>query len=145
MIPKKIILHHSLTKDSETVSWGAIRRYHTETMGWTDIGYHVGIELINDHYEVLLGRMLNEPGAHTSKHNMDSLGICFIGNFDLHEVTPDQWQLGIRVVCSLCQIFGISPTQIYGHRHFAHKTCPGLKFNVEGFRLQVLDTLRGIT
>lgn len=144
MIPKRIILHHSLTADSQTVSWNAIRRYHTEVLGWNDIGYHFGIELVGDRYEVLVGRMLNEVGAHTYGQNSDSIGICFIGNFDMSEVPPEQWNLGVRFVAGLCETVGnprISADMIFGHCDFSAKSCPGKKFNVKAFAEQVEDTL----
>ena len=58
MTPRRIIIHHSATKDGRTFSWSAIRRYHVHTLGWTDIGYHAGIELIGDDFECLFGRAL---------------------------------------------------------------------------------------
>jgi hypothetical protein len=53
--PNKIILHHSATADGPTVSWGAIRRFHVVECAWGAIGYHYGIELVGDYYEVLIG------------------------------------------------------------------------------------------
>lgn len=137
MRPTHIILHHSLTKDSQTVSWGAIRRYHTETLGWPGIGYHIGIELVGDYYEALLGQMLNHEGTHTKGHNHDSIGICFVGNFDQDEVPPEQWHKGLELTYWLCSIFSIPYHNVYGHRDFANKSCPGNNFNLGGFRLQL--------
>jgi len=34
-----VVIHHSLTKDGQAVSWGAIERFHRETQGWSDVGY----------------------------------------------------------------------------------------------------------
>jgi N-acetylmuramoyl-L-alanine amidase len=142
MKPEIIILHHSLTRDGETVSWGAIRRYHTETLGWSDCGYHAGIELVGDHYEILTGRMLNEKGAHVRGQNNHTLGICFVGNFDIDEVPPEQWNLGVRYVASLCDVLNIKPVHIYGHNEYSnYKTCPGKNFNVIGFQNQVREIL----
>jgi len=154
MIPRIIILHHSLTKDSKTVSWNPIRKYHMGLMGQSDvskpdynyyvkhpdkdIGYHFGIELVEDYYEILVGRMINEIGAHCEGQNSHSVGVCFIGNFDESEVPPEQWNRGIKLVTSLCHQFIISAEKVYGHREFNHnKTCPGTKFNLDGFRDQL--------
>lgn len=142
MIPKRIILHHSLTTDSKTVSWGVIRQYHIEVCKWKDIGYHAGIELINNHYEILIGRMLNEIGAHTADNNSDSVGVCFIGNFDKEEPHPEQWRMGVNFVASLCKLFLIQTDYIYGHNYFnKDKTCPGKLFNVGSFKLDVMNKL----
>jgi N-acetylmuramoyl-L-alanine amidase len=85
--------------------------------------------------------MLNEVGAHTQGQNSDSIGICFVGNFDVSEVPPEQWNLGVRLVAGLCETVGVYPDMIFGHNSFAAKSCPGLKFNVDAFAEQVEDRL----
>ena len=134
MKPSRIILHHSLTKDSKTVSWNAIRMYHMGFLGWSQIGYHYGIELVGQHYEIFTGRMMNEQGAHCQGHNENSLGICFIGNFDLGRPCPEQWNLGVKLVKSLIDVLAIPPYRILGHHQYDdNKSCPGKYFDIIKF------------
>ena len=135
--PNKIILHHSATKDGPTVSWGAIRRYHVQECSWGAIGYHFGIELVGDYYETFVGRLPYEQGAHTQGQNSQSIGICFVGQFDDIPVPQLQWKTGLWLCRYLISEFQISPTEIYGHRSFANKTCPGKLFDVDLFKQQL--------
>jgi len=140
MKPEYIILHHSLTADGQTVSWDAIRRYHTQKLGWRDIGYHFGIEQIGEGYEILLGRMMNEVGAHCRQRAMNrrSLGICFVGNFDIVPPPAEQWDMGLKLVRCLMNVFDIPRENVRGHREFApYKSCPGKRFSMELFRWQL--------
>lgn len=137
---ENIILHHSLTKDSKTVSWDAIRHYHTVELGWKDIGYHFGIELIGGHYEILTGRMMDQEGAHCRKHQMNkkSIGICFVGNFDVQEPPKEQWDLGVKLVKSLLRILAIPKSSVSGHCEYTpHKSCPGKLFDLDKFRTEI--------
>ena len=135
MLPTNIIIHHSLTKDSGTVSWGPIRKYHVNMWGWKDIGYHIGIELVGDRYEVLLGRMPNEQGAHTKGMNTSSIGICCVGNFDTAPPTKALLDVLRRVCLYFMSVYGIPPENVYGHREYAsYKTCPGKMFSMNQFR-----------
>ena len=142
MIPTHVIIHCSATQDSGTVSWQAIRRYHTGTLGWSDIGYHFGVELVGKTYEVLAGRPIDRKGAHcrAAGMNNNALGICFVGDYDHEPPPPEMLALGARYVAGLCRAFRIPAKYVIGHRDVEdRKTCPGLKFDMDAFR----DLLRG--
>jgi len=131
--PTKIIIHHSLTKDTGTVSWGAIRTYHMFDLGWSDIGYHLGCEFIkninNEYYEILMGRDWFTPGAHTKGHNHDSLGFCFVGNYDEDIIDDKMLYVGVKAIKMWFRIFNLSYLDIYKHHDFAdYKSCPGNLF-----------------
>jgi N-acetylmuramoyl-L-alanine amidase len=136
MIPSYIVIHHSLTKDGQTVSWGAIRKYHVETLGWNDIGYHFGIELINDHYEILVGRMMTEVGAHCKEQGMNnrSVGICVVGNFDVDILNTLQMEMLVKLVKSIKAVFAIPKANVKQHHEYAsYKSCPGTQFPWDQF------------
>lgn len=136
-----IILHHSLTADGKTVSCQAIRKYHTQEKGWKDIGYHFVIELVNDEYEILMGRPLDQEGAHCQGMNSVGLGICFVGNFDEQEVPEAQWKRGVILVRGLVHLLNIPVENIRGHHDHSEKSCPGKKFPVGRFRQEVSSLL----
>lgn len=141
MIPGAIIIHHSLTKDSNTVSWGAIRKWHKgehpdSPYKMNDVGYHYGIELIDDYYEILIGRLGTKTGAHCKEQGMntESLGICLVGNFDMETPPQKQWDTAVKLVQYLMNCYGINKNSVFPHRHFApYKSCPGKLFDMERF------------
>jgi hypothetical protein len=139
-----VMLHHSLTADSDSVSWGAIRKYHVETKGWDDIGYHVGVEKIGDYYEVILGRAFDEDGAHCKEGGVNkfALGVCFVGNFDLAPPPAEMMTTAARHLRSIMADLGITADaeHVVMHRQFAtYKSCPGTQFPFAAF-LQLLAT-----
>ena len=137
-----IVIHHSLTKDSETVSWGAIRKFHVENQKWNAIGYHFGIEMVNGYPEILLGRMLHETAAAVKEQNMNKKGIhiCIVGNFDITEPPKAIWDKAVELTAFLCDMLKIpASTNIKSHNYYApYKSCPGIKFNMNKFVSDVL-------
>ena len=148
--PRYIIMHHSLTADGTTVSWGAIRDYHIKERGWNDIGYHFGIELVGDTYEVLVGRMPDVVGAHTKELGMysSSIGICMVGNFDLAPPNANQLGLARQLVKWCMRNWSISAHSVLAHREVGvmagfdwrkgqYKSCCGAMFDMDAFRASV--------
>lgn len=125
-----IVWHHSETKDQGTQDWDAIRRYHIKEKGWKDIGYHFGIEKVDNILQVQIGRPLSWEGGHCKGMNQRAIGICVIGNFDLAEPEPELMRLIIRLGKEIMlHIPKITPGSNHYHREFtSEKNCPGLKF-----------------
>ena len=136
--PKRIFCHHSFTKDTTTVSWGAIRKYHMETLHWSDIGYHAGIELVRSgnelYYEILMGRMWDRQGAHCRGQNHDSLGLCLIGNFDNFKPPDAQLEAAGRIISLWMKLYDIKWEDVYPHNQFSSKSCPGALFNFDDLK-----------
>lgn len=135
MRPRALVMvHHSLTPDGKTVSWQAIRRYHVETQGWADIGYHAGVELVNDHLEALLGRPEDQDAAACKESHMNTLAmhVCFVGNFDLEAPSDALLAFGMKYVIRPWLIrYNLTAEDIVGHRDFAtYKSCPGKMFDL---------------
>ena len=131
--PDTLVIHCSATEDSGTVSWNAIRKYHVEVKGWSDIGYHFGIENIGSRTECLIGRIPLIPGAHVSGHNSYSLGLCIVGDFDLYKPSETTWDFTVKICRWIVSQWKIE--KILGHRElFNGKTCPGVNFDMHLFR-----------
>lgn len=151
MTPEYILIHHSATRDTASSSWEAIHRYHTQTNGWRDIGYHYGIERIGEHFQLRFGRPTSEPGAHCSEggFNRKSIGICLVGDFDKEAPPEPQLQMAFVLCRSLMRKHNIPPHNVLGHREAGlhagfdwrkgqFKSCPGLLFDMDAFRSNLL-------
>ena len=140
--PKGIYIHHSATRDTETISYDAIKRYHTETNRWEDIGYDYLIEDVGGEAMVFSGRGLQYMGAHTVGYN-DCIGVCVVGDYDTEKVSGDKTSLLVRLLAALLIVYPhLTVEDIHYHREVANKTCPGLNFPSRDFlRASVLRVL----
>lgn len=135
LTPTKIVVHHSLTRDSGTVSWSAIESYHVNTKGWSDIGYHAGIEEAQGKFICLYGRADWLAGAHTKGQNGSSLGFCFVGNYDDRRPGDARLRVAARRVLAPWLIrYRLSPDDLVPHSDYASKTCPGRMFPMDRLR-----------
>jgi len=136
-----LVIHHSLTADSGSVSWQAIRRYHMETNGWRAIGYHLGVEMISgvtSRYELLAGRPLTWSAAAAKEQRMNSRGIhvCFVGNYDEKQPPAEMLAFALPHLAAICDLAGIQVDRrhVIGHREVApYKSCPGKLFDMDEF------------
>ena len=120
----EIILHCSATPEGRHFTVEDIDRWHRDR-GWNGIGYHYVIYLDGSVHK---GRPISKQGAHVSKHNKNTVGICYIGGLDKNKRakdtrTPAQKKAMHKLCKDLVKKYP-SIKKISGHNQYANKACP---------------------
>lgn len=120
-----VTVHHTATSNEysdarEVVR--AIQRYHQDSRGWCDIGYHFLIDRDGVIYE---GRPLWAVGAHVRGRNVGNVGVALIGNYEEAQVSERQMAALVELVSWLVKEHGVPLGNIRGHRDYASTACPG--------------------
>jgi len=110
----------------------SVRRYHMQTLHWSDIGYH---HLITRDGKVHKGRANSEVGAHCKGDNATSIGVCCVGKGNALPVgtgymNQAMWDGLLQLVGQLMAAYRIPVSRVVGHRERSSgreqgKTCPG--------------------
>ena len=123
-------------------------RYHTHSLGWSDIAYNFLIDSYGTMWEGRYGG-IDRPvrGAHTLGFNASSTGFCVIGNFDSAQTTQPTLDSLAKLAAWKLAMYGADPqgwTQVTsegsdkfpkgrvvtlpvidGHRDTNDTACPG--------------------
>ncbi len=124
----------------------ALYQYHAINRGWGDIGYHY---VIDDQGQVYEGKAGGKGvvGGHAYCHNVDTIGISLMGNFDEERPTQAQVKALQKLLVLLADTYdvdlkttttyhGKAMPRVVGHRDLLSTDCPG--FAMYG----VLDQVR---
>jgi uncharacterized lipoprotein YddW (UPF0748 family) len=158
--PQKIIIHHSVTQNSDPnppATVRAIYYYHAITLGWGDVGYNYLVDWKGNIYEGRYGGP-EVVGGHAYSYNYGSVGVCGMGTYGntSNSVAPSAELLaGLADVSAWqCSRVLLDPREssffvdkvtqnIAGHRDFNATACPGdyLYAQLPSLRSEVWDRI----
>ena len=126
-----LVVHHTAfasagiggrTLAAEARHMRQIQHWHLDR-GWATVGYHF---VVSPSGRIFRGRPVDRLGAHVLGHNVGTLGICLMGNFE-HERPTGAALLSLHHV-RMRLVPGGADVPVLGHReHRGHETtaCPG--------------------
>lgn len=129
--PNKVITHHAVSSKAHTAedvdNWHKVRWpgftssiFRNAKGEFYHVGYHYVIEWDG---RVVQTRGEGEEGAHTVGQNDSSIGVCFMGNFDLHMPSELQKEAFKKLYAGILERHRI--TTCVPHRKYANKSCHG--------------------
>jgi hypothetical protein len=136
--PDRIVVHHTASANSTDYSLShayalsrSIQNHHMDTNGWADTGQQLTISR-GGHLMEGRNRSLSAVnagdhvvGAHTASHNDHTIGIENEGLYTSALPTAALWARLVETCAWLCDVYGLAPAAIVGHRDFNNTACPG--------------------
>lgn len=137
--PTYCVVHHTAGPNSSDLSLAhayaisrSIQNYHMDGNGWIDSGQQLtnsrGGHVTEGRHrskEVLAGGSNHVLGANVGNHNAEVIGIENEGLYTSANVTSQLWNALVDLVAYITSQYGISPSEIRGHRDFNSTECPG--------------------
>jgi hypothetical protein len=144
-----VIIHHGASPNFYTDGLPIVRsywNYHVYTNGWDDIGYNYLIDKYGNIYQGRYNPQLphtDVKGTHAGNTNGQSIGVCFLGNTDSTQTSPEQIEALNNLLAGWFNLRSIDPLsealiinqagtqqmylpRIIGHRDVKPATvCPG--------------------
>lgn len=116
-----------------------VQRYHMDSNGWSDIGYHFAFDKNGNVFEA---RGFNVYGAHVLGHNGHTYGVVFLGaeRNDRDDLT-DAGREALVLLCGEIEKQVGRRLFIKGHKELGPTACPGDEImgfiNSDAFRVAV--------
>ena len=85
---RAVVVHHTASTNSYTSADAraqvrSVYAYHTDALGWTDVGYNFLVDKFGTVYEGRKGSITAAVvGAHTGGFNADTMGVSALGNYE---------------------------------------------------------------
>lgn len=135
-----LVIHHTAVPVTDDARSGperirALYQYHSQTLGWGDIGYHYLIDEDGQIYEGKYGGK-GVVGGHAYCNNIGTVGIALLGNFDKEQPTQTQLKSLQWLLTDLAETYDIDLNKkttfhgktmnpIVGHGDLLSTACPG--------------------
>ena len=126
----KVIIHHSAGRQRPKKvrrHIRAIARYHVRHRGWPTIAYHYIIDADGNIYRTNRPQVASYHSGDRAV-NLDSYGICMLGNFRTYDPTPAQLDACRWLVGQL----GVE--EVLPHKAIVQTSCPG-RWHIWGERI----------
>jgi hypothetical protein len=150
------VVHHTAGSNSYTAAQApavvrGIFHYHTEILGWNDVGYNVLVDRYGNIYEGRAGGMERAViGAHAQGFNTGSIGVSVMGEFTASAPPLVAQEAVARAIAWKFKRDGVNPagstlitsggsnkypagrqvpmSTVFGHRDAGQTACPGNAF-----------------
>ena len=135
----RAFIHHSAS-DRDKTSVGMIKKWHMIERGWNHLGYH---HIITGNGKIHNTLNHNKQGYHAYDEinqisgNVDSIGICLTGNFQVETPSTDQINSLIKLLKKLVSKYDIPiDLGVIGHRDFKKTLCPGINLYTQLYNIR---------